>query len=105
MGRIRHRIPLVRPRGGPTMRPYSNDLRERLVAAVERGDHSIRALAQLFSVSVSCIVRLLQRKRRTGSVQPAAHGGGPTPKLDAAARARLAALVRAQPDATLAELR
>jgi len=87
------------------MRAYSNDLRERIVAAVERGDYSLRQLATLFSVSLSFLVRLLQRKRRTGSVQPAPHGGGPTPKLDAAAEARLCALVRKQPDATLEELR
>lgn len=87
------------------MRAYSDDLRERIVAAVERGDYSLRQLARLFSVSLSFLVRLLQRQRRTGSVQPQPHAGGPTPKLDAAAQARLLALVRAQPDATLAELR
>jgi transposase len=87
------------------MRAYSNDLRERIVVAVERGDCPLRQLAHLFSVSVAFIVRLLQRKRRTGSVRPEPHAGGPTPKLDAAARARLLDLVRQQPDATLAELR
>jgi transposase len=87
------------------MRAYSKDLRERIVAAVERGDYPMRHLAHLFAVSVSFIVRLLQRKRRTGTVEPAPHAGGPTPKLDPAAHARLRALVRDQPDATLAELR
>jgi transposase len=87
------------------MRPYSNDLRERIVAAAEGGALPLRQLARLFSFSLSFLVRLLQRKRRTGSVQPAPHAGGPTPKLDTAARARLRALVRDQPDATLAELR
>ena len=87
------------------MRAYSNDLRERIVIAVERGELSIRQIAHLFSVSLSCIVRLLQHVRRTGSVQPKAHAGVPTRKLDAAAEARLLELVRAQPDATLAELR
>ena len=87
------------------MRAYSNDLRERIVAAVERGEQSIRLIARLFSVSLSCIVRLLQHKRRTGSVQPKPHGGVPPRKLDAAAEARLLELVRDQPDATLAELR
>lgn len=87
------------------MRAYSNDLRERIVAVVERGEHSIRQIARLFSVSPSCIVRLLQRKRRTGSVQAQPHAGGRPRKLDAAAEARLLELVRAQPDATLAELR
>jgi transposase len=87
------------------MRAYSNDLRERIVAAVERGDHSLRQLAQLFAVSLSFIVRLLQRKRRTNSVQPEPHAGGTPRKLDADALARLRQLVREQPDATLAELR
>ena len=87
------------------MRAYSNDLRERIVAAVARGDYPIRQLAHLFSVSLSFLVRLLQRQRRTGSVHPEPHAGGPTPKLDAAAHARLRALIRDQPDATLAELR
>jgi transposase len=87
------------------MRPYSNDLRERIVAAVARGDHSLRQIAALFSVSLSCVVRLLQHQRRTGSVQPKPHAGVPPRKLDAAADARLLELVHAQPDATLAELR
>jgi hypothetical protein len=51
------------------------------------------------------MVRLLQRRRATGSVQPKPHGGGPTPKLDRAAVRRLRTLVRQQPDATLTELR
>ena len=52
------------------MRAYSNDLRERIVVAVERGDYPLRQLAHLFSVSLAFLVRLLQRKRRTGSVDP-----------------------------------
>jgi transposase len=86
------------------MRAYSNDLRDRIVAAVHRGEHSIRQIAYLFSVSLSCVVRLLQQQRRTGSVQPKPHSGAPR-KLDAAADARLLELVRERPDATLAELR
>jgi transposase len=87
------------------MRAYSNDLRERLVAAVERGEQSLREIADLFGVSLSCLVRLLQHRRRTGSVQPKPHAGVPPRKLDAAAEARLLELVREQPDATLTELR
>lgn len=87
------------------MRPISVDLRMRIVAAVEAGDQSLRELAELFSVDLSTIVRLLQRYRSTGCVDPKPHGGGPHPKLDAQATARLLELVRQQPDATLAELR
>jgi transposase len=87
------------------MRPYSNDLRERIIVAVERGEHSIRQIARLFGVSLSCIVRLLQHYRRTGAVQPRPHAGVPPRKLDATAEALLLDLVAEQPDATLAELR
>src|SRR5712691_1293061 len=87
------------------MGPYSNDLREHIVAAIDRGQYSLRQLADLFSVSLSFLVRLLQRRRATGSVEPKPHRGGPTPKLDAAAVRRLLELVRQQPDATLTELR
>jgi transposase len=86
------------------MRAYSPDLRERIVSAVERGKGSLRELADLFAVSLSCIVRLLRRYRASGSVLPKPHAGGPCPLLDADACQRLRDLVREQPDATLAEL-
>ena len=47
-------------------RPYSLDLRERVVASVE-GGRSCRATARLFEVSVASVVKWAQRKRRTGS--------------------------------------
>jgi transposase len=87
------------------MRAFSNDLRERIVAAVERGGYTLRQLAALFSVDVSVIVRWRQRKRQTGSIAPKPHGGGRCRKLDDATQERLLELVRQQPDATLAELR
>jgi transposase len=86
------------------MRAYSSDLRERILAAVERGKGSLRALADLFLVSLSSIVRLLRRYRASGSLLPKPHAGGPCSLLDADACQRLRALVREQPDATLAEL-
>lgn len=87
------------------MRPYSADLRQRIVAAVDRGEYSLRQLARLFSVSLSFLVRLLHRRRYTGSLQPKPHAGGPKPRLGPKERQKLLDLVRAQPDATLAELR
>ena len=54
-------------------RPYSEDLRSRIVAAVEAGA-TRAAAAEQFAVSVSCAIKLVQRFRRTGSVAPAARG-------------------------------
>lgn len=87
------------------MRPYSADLRQRIVAAIARGEHSLRQIAHVFSVSLSFLVRLQQRQRRDGTIHPKPHAGGPTPRLDDQACQRLLQLVHQQPDATLAELR
>ena len=69
------------------MRPLSNDLRERIVAAVRLGKYSLRQLAEVFVVNLSTIVRLLQRYRTTGSVRLKPHAGGTERKLDANAEA------------------
>jgi transposase len=87
------------------MKPYSLDLRQRILDAVQRGEGTLRELADFFRVSLSCITRLLRRHRDTGSLAPKPHAGGPQPRLDDRATEELLRLVRAQPDATLAELR
>lgn len=87
------------------MRPYSQDLRQRILDTVSRGESSLRQIAQRFLVNVSTIVRLLKQQRQTGSAEPKPHAGGRRPALDPDALARLHALIRKQPDATLEELR
>ncbi|CDX35466.1 hypothetical protein MPLDJ20_20205 [Mesorhizobium plurifarium] len=56
------------------MRPLSDDLRERVVAAVLSGE-SRRSAAKRFGISVSAAVKLLQRHRATGSIAPGKMGG------------------------------
>ena len=87
------------------MRPYSLDLRERVAAAVDHHDRSIRWIARIFRVSTSFIVRLLQHRRTAGTLAPESHRGGPPPALEPGDLERLAGLVREQPDATLEQLR
>jgi transposase len=87
------------------MRPYSSDLRQRILAAVDAHDGSIRWIARVFRVSTSFIVRLLQRRRATGTIDPQPHRGGPPPALGPDDLKRLAELVREQPDATLEQLK
>jgi transposase len=55
-------------------RPYSLDLRERVVARVGTGE-PVRAVAEAFGVSVSSVVKWSQRHRATGSVAPGRMGG------------------------------
>jgi transposase len=87
------------------MQAYSNDLRERVVAAYASGQFTIGQVASRFAVSVSFVDKLLKRKRTSGSVTALPRRGGPAPRLREADRQRLSACVLAQPDATLAELR
>ena len=55
-------------------RPYSMDLRERVVARVEKGE-AIRAVADAFGISASCVSKWGSLKRRTGDVAPGQVGG------------------------------
>jgi transposase len=55
-------------------RPLSNDLRERVVAAMVAGE-SCRSVAERFGVAVSSVVKWSQRYRATGSVAPGKVGG------------------------------
>ena len=56
-------------------RPYSLDLRERAVAAVENGGMSRRQAAAQFGVGVSTVINWVRRRRETGSVAPGKMGG------------------------------
>src|SRR3954466_829611 len=87
------------------MTPYSQDLRQRVLATVQRGDGSLRQIARRFLVSVSFVTRLLRTHRSTGSLQPKPHGGGDPAVLGPEDLERLRELVGQQPDATLEELR
>lgn len=81
--------------------PYSQDLRDRVLAAYDRGVPT-QEIAEVFSISKSWARRLKQRRRETGETAARPMGGAKVVKID---RVRLAELVRAQPDATLEELR
>jgi len=82
------------------MRAYSMDLRERVLATCDAGQ-TTKPVAEKYGVSRTWVRSLKQRRRETGEIAPRT-GGGRKRKID---RARLAELVREDPDATLAELR
>ncbi len=56
-------------------KPYSVDLRERVVAAVEDGGLSRRRAAAVFGVGISTVIHWVRRFRETGSVAPGKMGG------------------------------
>lgn len=81
-------------------KPYSQDLRERVIAAVVGGQTRHAAAAQ-FKVSVSSAVRWVQRWLAAGEVAAKPTGGSISPLEEH--EAELRALVKAQPDLTLDE--
>ena len=81
---------------------YSQDLRERVMAAVD-GGLGVYSAAPMFRVSVSYIYKALSRRRATGDVTAHKSGGGPKPKLAAYDEA-LRAQVTRKADITLVEL-
>jgi transposase len=81
------------------MAPYSMDLRKRVARAWDAsGD------ADEVAVSRAWVHRLIQRRRETGSLAPRKQTKFRSRVL-AGHEQRLVALITAQPDATLAELR
>jgi len=85
------------------MKPYSKDLRLRILAAVDRG-MGRREVARTFGVSEPTIRRYLRLRRQTGGVDPRPAAGPPARKgraLDGA----LPAQVSRNPDLTLEEHR
>ena len=85
------------------MAPYSMDLRTRVLRDWDAGLKA-DAIAERYHVSRAWVHRLQQRRRETGAVAPRRQTRWRTPIL-APHVARLEALIREQPDLTLAELR
>lgn len=83
-------------------RPLSNDLRKRIVGAVD-GGMSCNATAKVYDVAISAVVKLMQRWRETGSFEAKTMGGYRGHKLSEHTEL-VQQLVKAKPDITLAEL-
>lgn len=82
---------------------YSQDLRDRIVRAVDAGA-SRRATAAKFAVSVSFVIRLVHRWRTTGSAKVRGTGGRPRHRLEPHGEL-VDRLLAAKRDTTLEELR
>jgi transposase len=84
-------------------RPYSQDLRDRVLSAVDGGAPPAE-VAELFEVDVSYVYKVLIRRRTTGITTALPWAAGPRPKLEAyedALRRHIAEFS----DATLEEIR
>jgi transposase len=80
--------------------PYAQDLRERILAAYDRG-MTTKPIAELFCVSPAWARRVKQRRRESGQITHKPMGGVRIVKIDSK---KLRQLVAQQPDATTREL-
>ena len=89
-----------RTRGTAMPKSYSCDLRQRVIGMVEAGASRHEA-AEHFGVSVSSVVKWMQRWNESRSVAPKPRGGSIAP-LEHQAECIMAVITR-QPDLTLVE--
>ncbi len=85
------------------MRPYSNDLRQRVLAAIKAGKQTQADLATTFGISQSTLEKwwFAWRTKRQATARP--HRSGP-PRALQGYEAFLRAEVKREPDVTLEEL-
>jgi transposase len=76
-------------------RPYSIDLRKRVVAAVESGGLSCHQAAAQFGVGISTAINWVRRLRETGSVRPGQMGGHKPKSISGEHRTWLLARIKA----------
>lgn len=81
------------------MKAYSEDLRERVVRAVDQGK-SRKEIVNLFGVSLATLKRYLKQRRETGSLKPKAIPGRPAKKR-LHVQMDLEAQLQASPDVSL----
>jgi transposase len=86
------------------MKAYSLDLRQRVVAAYEAGQTTIKDVAERFSVGATFVKKMLKQKRDQGAVQAPAHGGGKKRSLDEQNLKVLRGWLKKEPDLTLRQL-
>ena len=84
------------------MKPYSVDLREKVVNAYQSENTSVRKLAVNFGVGKAFVQKMLRQYREKGHVNPAKQGTRKKAVLSDSST-QLVALVEQYPDATLAE--
>ncbi|BAZ36774.1 transposase [Calothrix sp. NIES-4101] len=87
------------------MKPYSIDLRQKIVDTYLEDKISQRELATRFKVALSFVQKILKQYRETGNIAPKVREEQTPPKLNEQQLKILEEIVEANNDATLAEIR
>jgi transposase len=85
------------------MKAYSEDLRRKVVEAVQQRGMGKSEAARTFGVSLSSVKRYVGKARQGSSLSPRKHPAGPRPKIDEQAERLLEADVENRPAVTLRE--
>jgi len=87
------------------MKPTSNDLRRRVVAARVEDGQSMGQIAERFRMPKGTVQNIIERYRDAGTVEPKPHNAGRKPAISGQALRKLERDVLQHSDATLCELR
>jgi len=79
---------------------YSVDLRERVIAALQRGGLTDEQAAKLFQIGEATVHRWKRLKRETGALEPRPYGGGYPPRISADQEQLVRQMVAEQHDLT-----
>jgi transposase len=85
-------------------KPYSDDLRRRILEAYEEKEGTQQELAKRYRVSVGYVEKIRGQQLRTGKKERIPHRAGRKAKFSEEIRERLHHWLQQQPDLTLAEL-
>jgi len=86
------------------VKPYSHDIRIRVLHAYQHGEESQRKIARRFNVSLTFVRDLLKRYRETGSMAPKKCAGRSNSKIDQDSLQVILALVADDPLLPLSSL-
>ena len=86
------------------MKPYSTDLRKRVMAVYDSGRYSLKQVAERFEVTTRWIQQLRQRRQLEGTIAPHPQNQGRKPAFRSKQLEELNEFVRHHPDATLGEI-
>ena len=86
-------------------RAYEDDLRRKIFEAHAKGHGSFRKLAAVFGVSLGYVEKIFRQRQASGQPERVRYRPGPKSRLTAEVSARIATLVEAHPDLTVAEVR
>jgi transposase len=86
------------------LKPYSHDIRVRVVQSYENGEGSQRQVARRYNVSLSFVQQLIKRYRETGDIVPQKQTKIIKPKVDESSLRLILELIDRDPDLPLSRL-